>query len=166
MVRHKRIRLLFAPSQLLQVAQRLLELIEVAGDSLQFFLRRLLLFRGLGQALLPPRQGSALLFQIPRFRVHGLLEMLELLLLFLDFLVRRGGLPQDGLQLGLQLLLLPGQRIVKLLALAFPFGFVEGCQLGPASGSFHGRLLHLRPRRDLRPAIDHQQQQDQRPHGA
>jgi hypothetical protein len=158
--------LLLAVLESKQAAQGSFKLIEVLCQPGQLLLRFLFLLRGPREGAAPLRDIIALLIEIGPLLGDGLSELLRLRLLILEP-AGSGSLFTENLrQLRFELLILLGQDIMQLLALLLPCFLVDRSEPGLMQMSL-ARLVHrLGPCGNLRPPIDDQQQQNQRPHGA
>ena len=166
MVRHQRVGFLLAPFDRLQIVQGSFELVQFAGKAFQILLGRLFPRAGVGQHSTANGQLRAFLVQIRFLIANGLVQRDDLQFFVFEALQSGILVSQDGPELVLQFDLLLHQQLVKLANLAFPFLLIDRAGLGFLGRDLGRDLRSLGPRHHLRSAIEHQQQQDQRPHGA
>ena len=142
------------------------ELVQLACKAFQILLGRLFPRAGVGQRSTANGQLRAFFVQIRFLITNGLVQRNDLQLFVFEALQSGILVSQDGPELVLQFDLLLHQQLVKLTNLAFPFLLIDRAGLGFLGRDLGRNFRRLGPRHHLRAAIEHQQQQDQRPHGA
>lgn len=165
LVGHQGIGLPLALTGRFQIGQGAFELGQGGGQPRQLCPRSLAHLGGLGGIGLIGGDGGLLLLQAGRFRLQSIAQLLDAGLLRLHVLVGGLGAALDGPDLGHELLGFIKELHVQGLAPALQLSGALGHGLGILGGQAGG-LQRLGPGHRFGPAIDHQQQQDQRAHGA